>query len=171
MPPRRPRRRRCRLDDATGANGGPPARPPLHPWLDYPPNFKRAVAKNVAAVQRTLHPSIIFAPLPAELKYSLTRNFGFFTKIFTLPFDKVRATYPYRRSAPPTVPPSLAATPRPLSSSRGLSDGARVHELVRSDPSRAVPSSPALAHLRNPPPSSNPQDGVKTVQQSVGLGK
>ena len=96
-----------------GANGGPPARPPLHPWLDYPPNFKRAVAKNVAAVQRTLHPSIIFAPLPAELKYSLTRNFGFFTKIFTLPFDKVRATYLYRRSAPPTVPPRSRRPPLP----------------------------------------------------------
>ena len=96
-----------------GVNGRPPARPPLHPWLDYPPNFKRAVAKNVAAVQRTLHPSIIFAPLPAELKYSLTRNFGFFTKIFTLPFDKVRATYPYRRSAPPTVPPRSRRPPLP----------------------------------------------------------
>jgi hypothetical protein len=33
-------------------------------------------------------PLVMFDPLPPELKYTLTRNFGFFTKIFTLPFDK-----------------------------------------------------------------------------------
>ena len=151
-----------------GVNGRPPARPPLHPWLDYPPNFKRAVAKNVAAVQRTLHPSIIFAPLPAELKYTLTRNFGFFTKIFTLPFDKVRATYPEHHRAPTTLPPRSR---RPSLPSRAPSSSSAFQAEIRPDPSRSIPSSPALAHLRTPPAFSNPQDGVKTVQESVGLGK
>jgi hypothetical protein len=56
--------------------------------LDAPPNFKRGVARNVAFLKKTFNPTVIFDPLPPELKYTLTRNFGFFTKIFTLPFDK-----------------------------------------------------------------------------------
>ena len=71
-----------------GGPGGRPPEPPLHPWLDYPPNFKRGVARNVAFLKKTFNPTVIFDPLPPELKYTLTRNFGFFTKIFTLPFDK-----------------------------------------------------------------------------------
>ena len=51
----------------------------LHPWLDYPPNFKRGVARNVAFLKKTFNPTVIFDPLPPELKYTLTRNFGFFT--------------------------------------------------------------------------------------------
>lgn len=33
-------------------------------------------------------PGKLLEPLPAELKYSLSRNFGFFTSIFTQFFDK-----------------------------------------------------------------------------------
>ena len=141
-----------------GVNGRPPARPPLHPWLDYPPNFKRAVAKNVAVVQRTLHPSIIFAPLPAELKYTLTRNFGFFTKIFTLPFDKVRATYPEHHRAPTTLPPRSR---RPSLPSRVPSSSSATPS---RDPIRSVPLHPILPRSRSP---SNPP----RVFESTGWGQ
>ena len=70
-----------------GANGKRPA-PPLHPWLDYPPNFKRDLKQKSAFLGKVFSPLVMFDPLPPELKYTLTRNFGFFTKIFTLPFDK-----------------------------------------------------------------------------------
>jgi hypothetical protein len=41
-----------------------------------------------AFLGKVFSPLVMFDPLPPELKYTLTRNFGFFTKIFTLPFDK-----------------------------------------------------------------------------------
>lgn len=33
-------------------------------------------------------PGKLLEPLPAELRYSLSRNFGFFTSVFTQFFDK-----------------------------------------------------------------------------------
>mmetsp|Transcript_35585 Transcript_35585/g.87543 ORF Transcript_35585/g.87543 Transcript_35585/m.87543 type:complete len:148 (+) Transcript_35585:359-802(+) len=66
---------------------GPPQGPPLHPWLEYPPNFEKGVARQVVFVKKTFSPTVLFEPLPAELKYTLTRNFGFFTSIFTQFFD------------------------------------------------------------------------------------
>jgi hypothetical protein len=68
--------------------GGKRPTEPVHPWLDYPPNFKRGIAQKAAFAGKVFSPLVMFDPLPAELKYTLTRNFGFFTKIFTLPFDK-----------------------------------------------------------------------------------
>jgi|TARA_B110000977_G_scaffold11778_4_gene15170 hypothetical protein len=71
-----------------GSVGGKGPNEPLHPWLEYPPNFTRSVTSKAAFVAKVCSPITNFDPLPAELKYTLTRNFGFFTKIFTLPFDK-----------------------------------------------------------------------------------
>ena len=153
-----------------GANGGPPARPPLHPWLDYPQLQAGGGQERGCG---PAHPPPLHHLRPRSPRSSSTRSPATSdSSRRSSPFPSTRCVRRTRTAVAPRPPfPPLAATPAPLSSSRGLSDGARVHELVRSDPSRAVPSSPALAHLRNPPASSNPQDGVKTVQQSVGLGK
>jgi len=63
-------------------------KPGNHPWLDYPPNFTRGVAQQVAFFKKTFSPTVLFEPLPPEVKYTLTHNFGFFTSIFTQFFDK-----------------------------------------------------------------------------------
>mmetsp|Transcript_1758 Transcript_1758/g.3995 ORF Transcript_1758/g.3995 Transcript_1758/m.3995 type:complete len:150 (-) Transcript_1758:67-516(-) len=63
-----------------------PKEEPFHPWLEFPPNFERSVARKVVILKRI--PGKLFEPVPAELRYSLSRNFGFFTSIFTQFFDK-----------------------------------------------------------------------------------
>jgi|MDSW01.1.fsa_nt_gb hypothetical protein len=39
-------------------------------------------------LKRALDPTALLGQLPSELKYTLTRNFGFFTTIFTQFFDR-----------------------------------------------------------------------------------
>lgn len=42
-----------------------PKGPPLHPWLEYPPNFERAVARKVVvSAANTYLPAAHFAPHP-----------------------------------------------------------------------------------------------------------
>ena len=62
--------------------------PPLHPWFEYPPSFKQSTASVFAKAKNSLGPSILLRPLPAELKFAISRNLGFVTKIFTQFFDR-----------------------------------------------------------------------------------
>ena len=62
--------------------------PPLHAWFDYPPSFKQGAATVGAKVKESFGPSVLLKPLPAELKFAISRNFGFFAKIFTQFFDR-----------------------------------------------------------------------------------
>jgi hypothetical protein len=41
------------------------------------------VSRQVAFFKRVLSPAVLLEPLPPALRLSLTRNFSFFTKIFT----------------------------------------------------------------------------------------
>lgn len=48
--------------------------PPLHPWLEYPPNFKRACARNaMVSVARTPSPLVTLFPTRARAKRSPSR--------------------------------------------------------------------------------------------------
>lgn len=60
----------------------------LNTWMEYPPNFKKNVLRRTQFLKRTLDPTAYLGQLPSELKYTLTRNFGFFTTIFTQFFDR-----------------------------------------------------------------------------------
>lgn len=51
--------------------------------LEFPPVFEQAVGRNVEFLKRAFSPQTLFDPLPGPLKYSLNRNFGFLTRIFT----------------------------------------------------------------------------------------
>ena len=148
MPPCRPRRRRCRRRDGGRTVARPRARPSTR-GLTTPPTQAGGGQERGCG---PAHPPPLhhLAPLPAELKYTLTRNFGFFTKIFTLPFDKVRATCPYHRSAPPTVPPRSR---RPSLPSRARVVVQRRCTSRRSDPIRPapIPSSPLSLTFEIPP--------------------
>lgn len=59
-----------------------------HPWLHYPPRFESSVEKITVKLKDTLAPTGVLRALPAELRYSLTRNFGFFTRVFTQFFER-----------------------------------------------------------------------------------
>ena len=54
-----------------------------HQWLDYPPAFEKRVKRVLKMSKQLLNPAILFEPLPPALKYSLTRNFGFLSSVFT----------------------------------------------------------------------------------------
>lgn len=54
-----------------------------HPWFDYPPAFEKRVKRMLKTSKKLLNPAIILEPLPPALKYSLTRNFGFVSSVFT----------------------------------------------------------------------------------------
>ena len=54
-----------------------------HPWFDYPPAFEKRVRKVINKSKQLFNPAIVFEPLPPALKYSLTRNFGFVSSVFT----------------------------------------------------------------------------------------
>ena len=59
-----------------------------HPWLDYPPRFENGVEKATAKLKDTLAPTGMLRVVPAELRYTLTRNFGFFARVFTQFFER-----------------------------------------------------------------------------------
>lgn len=59
-----------------------------HPWFDYPPRFENGVEKATAKLKDTLAPTGMLRVVPAELRYTLTRNFGFFARVFTQFFER-----------------------------------------------------------------------------------
>jgi hypothetical protein len=51
--------------------------------FDFPPAFEKRISAIVLSCKKSLNPSNILLPLPSALKYSLKRNFGFITTVFT----------------------------------------------------------------------------------------
>jgi hypothetical protein len=54
-----------------------------HPWFDFPPAFEKRLLHVSTSLKKGLNPANLLIPLPPALKYSLTRNFGFVTSVFT----------------------------------------------------------------------------------------
>jgi len=78
---------------------------PSNKAFQLPPAFEAGLQRQLAFLKRALNPAVLLEPLPPALRLSLSRNFGFVTKIFT------QFVNPHQQKVPSLLSVSAPLTP------------------------------------------------------------